>query len=297
MIGVVNHIPVLLNETINYLNPKRGDIYIDGTIGYGGHAIEIIKRILPGGKLIGIDRDVDVIEIAKKKLSIYGDAVKVIHGDFGDMMAIVSELGIAVVNGILLDLGVSSLQLGSKGRGFSFDDDISLDMRMDRRSKITAYDLVNNLPEKELASILWRFGEERQYRRIAKAIVESRRKKPITTAKILSEMVSGVYRGRGRLHPATRMFQALRIAVNDELGSLQRGLKDGISLLKSGGRFCVISFHSLEDRIVKDVFRESKHLEVLTKRPIVPTKEEIDRNPRSRSAKLRVAEKVTGRTC
>ncbi|MEW6410518.1 MAG: 16S rRNA (cytosine(1402)-N(4))-methyltransferase RsmH, partial [Nitrospirota bacterium] len=290
MIGVVNHIPVLLNETINYLNPKRGDIYIDGTIGYGGHAIEIIKRILPGGKLIGIDRDVDVIEIAKKKLSIYGDAVKVIHGDFGDMMAIVSELGIAVVNGILLDLGVSSLQLGSKGRGFSFDDDISLDMRMDRRSKITAYDLVNNLPEKELASILWRFGEERQYRRIAKAIVESRRKKPITTAKMLSEMVSGVYRGRGRLHPATRMFQALRIAVNDELGSLQRGLKDGISLLKSGGRFCVISFHSLEDRIVKDVFRESKHLKVLTKRPIVPTKEEIDRNPRSRSAKLRVAE-------
>lgn len=308
-----SHIPVLLKEVLEYLNPKSGGIYIDGTLGLGGHTGEILKRSSPDGRVIGMDRDPDALRIAKERLREFEDRVELIHGNFSDMGRVAGEVGIKEVDGILLDLGVSSFQIDTDQRGFSFMRDAPLDMRMDTTGGITAADIVNNYSLEELQTILWEFGEEGYSRRIAREIVKARETARIETTKELARIVEMSIPRKDwpeSIHPATKTFQALRIAVNDELGSLERGLKEGLGLLKAGGRLCVISFHSLEDRIVKNRFRnweaacvcppsfpvcrcgKVKVARVLTKKGIKPSEEEIKGNPRARSARLRVAEKV-----
>jgi 16S rRNA (cytosine1402-N4)-methyltransferase len=283
------HIPVLLKEVIGYLNPSQGKIYIDGTIGGGGHAREILRMILPEGKLIGIDLDEEALKVAEDNLKEFSEGLILRKGNYSGMKEILKGLGIDKVDGILLDLGMSSLQLGA-GRGFSFDDLGPLDMRMDRSVKLTAADVVNRFPEKKLAEIIEEYGEERRAKRIAKAIVKAR---PIGSPRELAQLINSISpKGHKRIHPATKTFQALRIFVNDELNSLSRAIEDGAEILNIGGRFCVISFHSLEDRIVKDCFKQIEGLRVLTKKPLIPRIEEIKENPRARSAKLRVAEAI-----
>jgi 16S rRNA (cytosine1402-N4)-methyltransferase len=298
--GAGGHVPVLLKEAIDFLAVKRGGTYLDATVGLGGHSYEIARRLGAPGHLIGFDKDPAALEIARGKLQAVGwtdeDArrsITLIHGSFAEVGERVAP---SSLDGILADLGVSSLQLGDPARGFSFQAEGPLDMRMNPMSGETAEQVVNHIDERELADVIYEFGEERRSRRIARAIVRSR---PIRTTKQLVEVISAAARSmkwkHERIHPATRTFQALRIFVNRELDDLKALLEAAPRVLKPGGRLVVISFHSLEDRIVKDAMREGakdKHFRLLTKKPVVASEDEIDRNPRSRSAKMRAAERV-----
>jgi len=289
----INHLPVLREQVIEMLKIRRDGIYVDATTGLGGHAEAILREIGSDGRLIGIDRDDEALLSAKKRLS--DTRVTLMRGNFSDMETIICAEGITEVDGILFDLGVSSMQLRSPGRGFSFLSDTPLDMRMDRSQKISARDIVNHYPENQLERIFREFGEERFSRKIVKAIMQWREKKPVETCAELSKIVEKVYGFRGRIHPATKTFQALRIAVNQELEELMKGLQASLHLLKQAGRLCVISYHSLEDRIVKHFIADNAKqgvLRRLSKKPITPAPEELSMNPSSRSAKLRVAEKI-----
>ena len=300
--GAGGHVPVLLKEAIDFLAVKRGGTYLDATVGLGGHSYEIARRLGAPGHLIGFDKDPAALERARAVLTDADggrrDAgatpqITLIHGSFAEVGERVAP---ASLDGILADLGVSSLQLGDPARGFSFQAEGPLDMRMNPMSGETAEQVVNHIDERELADVIYEFGEERRSRRIARAIVRSR---PIRTTKQLVEVISTAARSmkwkHERIHPATRTFQALRIFVNHELDDLKALLEAAPRVLKPGGRLVVISFHSLEDRIVKDAMREGakdKHFRLLTKKPVMASEDEIDRNPRSRSAKMRAAEKV-----
>jgi 16S rRNA (cytosine1402-N4)-methyltransferase len=308
-----SHKPVLLKEVIASLGCRAGGIYVDGTVGGAGHAVEILQESKPDGMLIGIDADEEALQEAEKRLSPFRGRYTLARGNFGDIGHILAGLNIDDVDGILLDLGVSSHQLDIAERGFSFSKEATLDMRMDNRQQTSAYTLVNTLPESTLGQIIRDFGEETMARRIARAIVGERKNKHIDTTTELANIISKVIprkRHGHRLHPATKTFQALRIAVNNELSSLQRALTDGIDRLRSGGRFSVISYHSLEDRIVKNSFRsyesactcphdmpvcnckKQPKARVVYRRPVMPSEEEIADNPRSRSARLRTAERI-----
>ena len=306
------HVSVLLHECIENLNIRPDGIYVDGTLGMGGHSEQIAAR-LTTGKLIGIDRDETAIERAGARLAPFGDRVQLVHGNFRDAAAILDRLGIDAVDGMLFDLGVSSPQLDESERGFSYMADAPLDMRMDREQSLTAYEIVNNWPREELKSILYEYGEERYAPQIAAAIERVRTDRPIETTLELVDIIRSAMPAsalREKQHPAKRSFQAIRIAVNDELGAVRQGMEAAIDHLKPGGRLAVITFHSLEDRIVKNVFQDAAKgctcppsfpvcvcgrkpkIRILTKKPIIATREEVEENPRSRSAKLRVAERV-----
>jgi len=276
---------VLVAEVVRFLAPAPGVRIVDATVGTGGHAEALLAR---GARVIGIDRDPVALDRARERLRPYADRLQLLHGNFRDLATLVSP--VPRVDGVLFDLGASSLQFDSPERGFSFLAAGPLDMRMDPTAPVTAADLVNRLPEAELARILWEYGEERYARRIARAIAEQR---PLHTTTELARVVARLYPpGHHRIHPATRTFQALRIAVNDELGALETGLAGAVRLLPPGGALCVISFHSLEDRIVKHFLRREAlagRVEVLTKKPLRPEEDEVGRNPRARSAKLRAA--------
>ena len=287
----VIHLPVMLREVIVLLKPESGGIYVDATVGLGGHSEEILKHI-GSGMLIGIDRDDEALNMAGSRLADSRVVLK--KGRFSEVGRLVTETGVTEVDGILFDIGTSMFHLKTAERGFSFLSEEPLDMRMDRSQDLTAAYIVNRYSEKDIDRILWEYGEERLSRKIARAIVDCRAKKKIGTCAELSDIVCSVYKGRGKLHPATKTFQALRIAVNDEMNELKKGLDASLGILKSGGRLCVISSHSLEDRIVKNCIRDNQKLGVfnmLTKKPLVPAYEEIRLNPSARSAKLRGAEK------
>jgi len=299
--GQVGHVPVLLKEAIDFLNIRRGGTYIDATVGLGGHSYEIAKRLGAQGRLIGVDKDPAALEKTGVRFQASGvgeeradwPSVELRHGSFADLA---NDQQPSTIDGILADLGMSSLQLDDPARGFSFQAEGPLDMRMNTQSGETAEQVVNRVDEVTLANLIYEFGEERRSRRIARAIVRSR---PIRTTAQLADVVSAAARpmnqAERRIHPATRTFQALRIFVNRELDDLRELLNSAPQLLKPGGRLVVISFHSLEDRIVKDAMREAAKqgaYRLLTKKPVTASEEEIDRNPRSRSAKLRAAERV-----
>lgn len=299
----IPHIPVLKTEILAWLNCRPGGHYLDCTVGYGGLAEEILGASDPDGLLIGIDQDREAITSARGRLQAYGKRVHLIHGNFSDLKQHLRMVGLSEVDGVVFDLGVSSAQLDEPERGFSFQADGPLDMRMDQAGAQTAADLVADLPEKELADLIFRYGEERYSRRIARAIVQARRGRPLRTTgdlvAVIREAVPASYR-HGRLHCATRTFQALRIAVNRELDVLEGALRDAAEVLAPGGRLCVVSFHSLEDRIAKQTLRAlsqgpDPRLAVLTKKPLVPSERECRENPRARSAKLRVAERLPKR--
>lgn len=292
------HQPVMAREVISSLNLKKGDVVLDATAGGGGHSRHILKGILPGGRLIGLDADEAVLKIAENTLEEFRGSFKLINDNFRNLDLILSKENIDNLNAILFDIGVSSYQLEGGMGGFSIKHNSRLDMRMDRRLKVTAYDIVNKYKEKDLSAIIEKFGEERFHNRIAAFIVQERSEKPIETtyelAAVIYNAVGSRYR-KTKIDPATRTFQALRIAVNDELGALEEGVKQAVSWLKPGGRIAVLAFHSLEDRIVKNLFKGYSNLgvlKILTKKPMRPSHEEIASNPRSRSAKLRVAERM-----
>lgn len=285
-------------------------MYVDATLGGGGHAEAILERIIPGGRLIGIDRDDDATAEASRRLQRFGEAAVIVRENFTAIKEVLHSLGLSQVDGILFDLGASSMQFENADRGFSFAAAGPLDMRMDRRQPVTAAEIVNRRPEEELAGLIWRYGEERWSRRIARAIVRAR---PLSTTTALAEVVAGAIPRRSwprGIHPATRTFQALRIAVNDELLNLENAIPDAAEALREAGRLCAITFHSLEDRTVKHTFlrlsrgctsppgtsasssQERRWLRILTRKPITPSPEEIARNPRARSAKLRAAERI-----
>lgn len=306
------HISVLLDECIENLNIKPDGIYLDGTLGLGGHSYQIASR-LDAGRLICIDRDETAIERSSRRLAPFADRITYVHGNFSDAAEILDRLGIDSVDGMLFDLGVSSPQLDEIQRGFSYMGDAPLDMRMDGSAGLTAYQVVNTWPEERLNRILWDYGEERYARRITAAILAHRAEKPITTTLELVDIIKGAMPAaalREKQHPAKRTFQAIRIAVNDELGAISAMMETAPDKLKKGGRLCVISFHSLEDRIVKSGINARENgctcpreapictcgfvqtLKSVTRKPILPSEEEMEKNPRSRSAKLRVAERV-----
>lgn len=294
---MMSHIPVLLREVINFFNPEPGQDFIDCTIGSAGHARRILEGTAPDGRLLGIDLSEAAIERLSKELVTYGDRVILVRDSFRNIKDIAYAHAMDKSHGILLDLGLSSEELSSPELGLSFQVMGPLDMRLSGEGK-TAADLINSVSERELISLIRKYGEERFASQIAKAIVQARRKDRILTTTalvgLILEAVPSDYEG-GRIHPATRTFQALRIAVNDELGALEAALPQAVELLESGGRLAVISFHSLEDRIVKRFFREESRqgrLRILTKRPVQAGEEEVAKNPRARSAKLRVAEKI-----
>ena len=295
---MIAHTPVLLHETIELLALKKGSVVLDGTVGAGGHAEEIARRIGSAGTLICLDQDTDALAIASLRLLTCAAKTHFLNTNFRNIPSALDSLSVAEVDAIVLDIGISSMHLESSGRGFSFDRDEPLLMTMEHPLKIdtrTARDFVNGAREEELANIFFTYGEERFSRRIARAIVLARKRESIETSRGLAEIVLRVMPRRGKRHPATRVFQALRIAVNDELDALSEGIAGGITRLARGGRIAIISFHSLEDRIVKHMFRESAKtgtVRVLTKKPITPISLEAKENPRARSAKLRVAEKV-----
>lgn len=307
------HTPVLVREVVASLQCRQGGVYVDGTIGGAGHAAAILEATAPDGKLIGIDKDAAAIAEAGNRLAAFGSRFILAKGNFADMGKILHRLGIAQADGILLDLGVSSRQLDAPERGFSFSQSAPLDMRMDQEHGMDAYTLINTYPEKELVGIIRKFGEERMAGKIARTIVARRKTAPIeTTAELASLVASAIpARMKGfRIHPATRTFQAIRIAVNHELEDLRGGIESSIEMLKPGGRISVISFHSLEDRIVKDAFvtgakrctcpsdlpmcvcGKKAELKVITRKPITPGDLETAANPRARSAKLRTAERI-----
>ena len=306
------HISVLLDECIENLNIRPDGIYLDGTLGMGGHSFEIASR-LSAGRLICIDRDETAIARAGRRLAPFGDKVTLVHGNFSDAAAILDSLKIEGVDGMLFDLGVSSPQLDEAERGFSYMVQAPLDMRMDQGGSLTAYEVINTWTEDRLNRILWDYGEERYARRITGAIMKHREEKPIETTQELVEIIRTAMPAaalREKQHPAKRTFQAIRIAVNDELGAIASMMETAPDKLNIGGRLCVISFHSLEDRIVKSGIQAREHgctcpreapvctcgfkqtLRSVSRKPVLPTEEEIERNPRARSAKLRVAERV-----
>ncbi|MDE0690569.1 MAG: 16S rRNA (cytosine(1402)-N(4))-methyltransferase RsmH [Candidatus Poribacteria bacterium] len=315
-----HHIPVLCDKVIDFLSPKSDGIYIDGTVGLGGHSAAILETSAPNGRVIGIDLDVEALSIAKSRLHVFGERSSLINGNFAEMDALLeTRHSIHAVDGIVLDLGVSSLQLDTPHRGFSFNHTGPLDMRMnarqmlnsERETDITAMRVVNNSPMDALVDIFKRYGEERFARRIAHRIIQTRQETPIMTTTQLAKIVKrAVPKGVSKIHPATRVFQALRIHINAELENLETGLDVAIQLLRQGGCLCIITFHSLEDRIVKHYFQKcartcicppktpicicehTASLEILTKRPISPDAVEVQHNPRARSAKLRVARKL-----
>lgn len=276
------------------MSPRDGGIYVDCNLGMGGHTAALLEASAPSGKVIGLDWDEDAVAGARRNLKSYGERVEIIRCNFSEIGEVVEAAGLAGVDGILLDLGFSSLQLEESGRGFSFQRSEPLDMRMDIRKAVTAADLLNSCTQEELADMFYKYGQERQSRRIAARIVDFRKKEKIrTTDQLVSIIEKAVPR---RFHPknihvATKVFQALRIAVNEELDNLEKVLEQGGKWLKPGGRFCVISFHSLEDRLVKSIFLARPDLEVITRKPVKPGSEEISSNPRARSARLRVAAK------
>jgi 16S rRNA (cytosine1402-N4)-methyltransferase len=288
------HEPVLVAEVVDLLAPSRGGTFLDCTVGLGGHS----RALLEAGatRLIGLDRDREALALAAETLAAWRDRVELVHADYRDVARELDARGIAAVDGALADLGVSSMQFDAEGRGFSFRRDEPLDMRMDRSQGITAADLVRDLPEDELADVIFEYGEERHSRRIARAIVNARREAPIDTTGRLAAIVRRAvpHRGYQRIDPATRTFQALRIRVNRELEGLESFLAAVVAHLLRGARLAVISFHSLEDRLVKHGFRAlaaAGEVRILTKRPIVPGEAEVARNPRARSAKLRAVER------
>lgn len=306
------HISVLLNETIDSLNIKPDGIYVDGTLGGGGHSLKICERLGKKGRLIGIDQDMDAIEAATKRLRDYGDKVTIVHSNYLDIDSVLSDLSIGGVDGIVLDLGVSSYQLDNAERGFTYREDTALDMRMDQSSNLTAKDIVNNYSEQELYRVIRDYGEDGFAKNIAKHIVRARQEKPIETTGELNEIIKAaipakVRKGQG--HPSKKTFQAIRIELNKELEVLENSLDKMIELLNPGGRLCVITFHSLEDRIVKNIFRKNMNPcicppefpvctcgrkpagKVLTRKPIIPDENELNENKRAKSSKLRVFEK------
>jgi 16S rRNA (cytosine1402-N4)-methyltransferase len=302
---VSRHIPVMSEEVLLLLVRGTNRTYLDCTVGYSGHAEKILEASGSNSRLIGFDRDEVAIAASREKLARFGGRVLLFHGHFVDLKQHLTLSGISQVDGILFDLGVSSPQLEEPARGFSFQEDGPLDMRMDQSMSGTAAELVNRWPEAQLADTIFQFGEERFSRRIARAIVCARQRHSLATTKELVSVIEGAvpanYR-HGRLHCATRTFQALRIAVNQELDCLEPALRDAVDVLSPGGRLCVISFHSLEDRIVKHTLRTLSSTDypkvvVLTKKPQVPSMEESGRNPRSRSAKLRAAQRVSKEDC
>ena len=292
------HEPVLLREVLEFLRPEPGEVIVDATVGGGGHSRSILEKVQPQGRLIGIDLDEENLERARQTLQEVPGAFILLHGNFANLPTLLKGLGIERIDGILFDLGLSSFQLDAADRGFSFLREGPLDMRLDRRQSLRAFDVVNRYSIDELDRLLDQFGEERWHRRIALRIAEARKRAPITTTTQLAELVTRAIplsnRFRQKIHPATRTFQALRITVNEELKRLSRGLEAAIRFLNPGARIVVISFHSLEDRIAKNTFRahaKSRELLLVTKKPIVPSLEERRQNPRSRSAKLRAAER------
>lgn len=293
---MITHIPVMALEVLSVLNVGRGGVYVDATLGLGGHAEEILKQIGPEGRLIGIDRDEVALSMARDRLP--DKRVTFIKGNFSCLKALLAGAGIDKADGLLFDFGVSMLQFKDMNRGFSFNSDAVLDMRMDRSQILTADKVVNSYPEKEICRVLIEYSEERFAKKIAKAIAEARRRKRIANCSELAGIISEVYKGRSRrekIHPATRTFQALRICVNDELGEIKKGLEEAPDILNTGGRLCAISYHSNEDRIVKNFLREADRdgiFRVLTKKPMIASREEARQNPSSRSAKLRGAEKL-----
>lgn len=295
---IMEHKPVMYNEILGYLNLRAGKTILDCTVGTAGHAKKILEKITPNGKLIGIDRDADSLSFAEQNLKEFKGSYVLVKDDFRNLDLVLENLKIKKVDGILFDLGLSSFQLDNPNRGFSIKADGPLDMRMDRDSYISAYDLVNSLSEREISSILRNFGQERWHNRIAHLMIEQRTCHPIHTTRELSELVVKAvgYRSTAeKIHPATRTFQAFRIAVNRELEALDIALDKAIQFLNKDARICIISFHSLEDRIAKQKIRGfSKEylIKVITKKPIRPTQEEIEDNLRARSARLRVAERI-----
>ena len=306
-----HHIPVLLEETLELLQLVPGGTYVDGTLGGGGHSLEILKRILPDGRLIGIDRDPAALDAARSRLQAYAENFQGVHGNYADMKSILQELNLSAVDGVLLDLGVSSHQLDTPERGFSYHEDVRLDMRMDTTQDFSAYDLVNESSAEGLSKIIWEYGEERWAKRIAEFIVNNR---PVETTAQLVEVIKMAVPASARRdgpHPARRTFQALRIAVNQELSLLEEAIRSAAEVLKPGGRLCVITFHSLEDRIVKNTFRSLKNpctcppgapicicgkkptADIITRKPVLPGCEELEQNPRARSAKLRACQKLS----
>jgi len=309
----------MLSEVVHYLNCKPGKIYADCTLGGSGHASVILEKIVPDGILIGIDQDIDAIKNARKILKPYEFNIHLFHDNFINLPKILSQLNITAVDGILLDLGISFHHLESSGRGFSFRKDEPLDMRMNVESDITAEELINTMDEKSLAEIFYKYGEERRARKIARKIVSVRKKEKIKSSKHLAEIVCRAISGKAsfnrRIHPATRVFMAVRIAVNRELDILNSFMETAVDLLKPEGRFCILSFHSLEDRIVKKkikllegkcicppalpvcVCNKTRVVRSLTKKVLRPTEEEIAANPMARSAKLRAIEKMQPEAC
>ena len=304
----LHHEPVMMPEIMQALNVQPGGRYIDGTLGEGGHSREILRAADPGGQVLGLDADAEAITVATERLAEYGDSFRAVNANFRDVRATALQHEFVPVHGVLFDLGVSSLQLDRESRGFSFRRADPLDMRFSFDQQITAADIVNRYGESELADIIFHLGEDRAARRIARAIVRSR---PILTSIELAEVIEKVNPRRGkRTHPATQTFQAIRIAVNDELSALETALEQAVSLLGQGGRMAVISYHSLEDRIVKNFVRKQASdcvcppgtpvcrcdhlatLKIVTRRPLIPTDVEIASNPRARSAKLRVVERI-----
>jgi 16S rRNA (cytosine1402-N4)-methyltransferase len=297
------HVPVLVGEVVQALRPQAHGLYVDATLGEGGHAEALLHATGPSGRLIGIDRDAEVLEIARQRLAPFGSRVDIVHGHAAELRSILDTLEVPQVDGVLLDLGVSSYQLETTERGFSFARKGPLDMRMDRTAEQTAATLVNTLGEAELVNLIMRYGEEHWARRIARAIVRARRRAPLQTTEDLALIITQVIPPGARpprIHPATRTFQALRIAVNHELSGLEESLKVAIACLRSGGRLCVIAYHSLEDRIVKRTFQAYAtsqenalpRVRLLSRKPVTSTLTERRINPRGRSAKLRVLERV-----
>ena len=307
------HTSVLLNECIENLNIRPDGIYVDGTLGGGGHSSVICERLSEEGTLIGIDRDRDALDAAGRRLEPYGCRKILVQSNYSDIKNVLNELEIDGIDGVLLDLGVSSFQLDNAERGFSYMNDAPLDMRMSQDDDFTAYDVVNRYSEKELAGIISGYGEEKWAKRIASFIVEKRKDKPIESTFELVDVIKAAIPAKARRegpHPAKRTFQAIRIEVNDELGQLERAIEDFCDVLNPRGRLCVISFHSLEDRIVKDIIARRNNpctcpkefpvcicgkkadIEKISRKPILPGEEELEANPRARSAKLRVAEKI-----
>lgn len=301
------HIPVLLSEVMQFMAPSEGKVLVDGTLGGGGHTEAMLTA---GATVIGVDQDVQALEYARERLGSFGEQFTAVQGNFSSLPILLSDLGHQQVDGILVDIGVSSWQLDEADRGFSFGKEGPLDMRMDRSTGKTAADLVNGCSERELKTMFSEFGEERASGRIARRLVERREKKAFTTTTDLADFICSIIPRGGKSHPATRIFQALRIAVNDELGVLREFLENASTLLRPGGRLVVITFHSLEDRIVKQFLKTASmaeidrkewpaprpnpgyHYQLLTRRPVIASGDELKRNKRSRSAKLRAAEKI-----
>jgi len=306
------HTPVMLREAMDFLRCTPGSVCVDATFGLGGHSLEILRSIQPGGLLLGIDRDREALEIARERLAEFAGSLRLVHDNFKNLPLILNNLTLGLLDGILLDLGVSSYQLLDPERGFSFHSDGLVDMRMDRTQRQTAADLVNELPEAGLADLIRRYGDERFARRIARAIVRARSEARITRCSVLADIIQRAVPSRRDepIHPATRTFQALRIAVNQELEGLEEFLTEAFSFLRPGGRMVAIAFHSLEDRIIKRSFRtlagfctcdrprllctcpRKAVASILTPRPVRPGSQEIDANPRARSARMRVAERL-----